>query len=339
MSKSHFFESGLRKAWPTEAWQDVTVAVGVSGGPDSVALLTGLAALHGQGVGRLVALHFNHQLRGENSDGDEQFVVQACGRLDVECVTGRSDASTSAELRSSESALRDQRYRFLASSSERIGARYLATAHTADDQVETILHRIVRGTGIAGLAGIPPVRVLSDALTLVRPMLALWRTDVLEYLCAVGQTYRDDGSNRDLRFTRNRIRHELLPEMAAKYNASVYEAILRLGQLAGEAQRTVRSHIDSLVDDSIHREDSRIVRVACEPLCAEPPYLIREVFISVWRRQNWPRRDMGSEQWQAIAALVAGEEGAPSSSSASLPGNVLAQRVGNEVILTRSSTT
>lgn len=339
MSNRHTLEKRLIEAWPAEVWQNVTVGVAVSGGADSVALLRALAAIRGQNPDRLVVLHFNHQLRGDDSDADQQFVVDLCRRLGVECVIGRADECPTAAGQTAESGLRDKRYRFLVSASEQLGARYLATAHTADDQVETVLHRIIRGTGLAGLGGIPPVRPLSDALTLVRPMLSLWRTDVLQYLRAIGQSHREDRTNRDIRRTRNRIRHDLLPELTARYNSSVHQAIFRLGQFASEAQRLIQSQTDYLVDDSVRLEDGSTVRVDCDKLSGRSSYLVREVFVTVWCRQNWPRRAMGFEHWQILASLVMGEKGYQSTSSASLPGNVFAQRVGNELVLTRSQTT
>jgi tRNA(Ile)-lysidine synthase len=114
-----------------------------------------------------------------------------------------------------EAAARAARYEFLQATAERLGARYVATAHTADDQAETVLHHIVRGTGLAGLAGMSRARSLGAAATLIRPLLSFRRRDVIEYLGALGQSYCEDTTNRDPAFTRSRIRHELLPLLAS----------------------------------------------------------------------------------------------------------------------------
>src|SRR5262249_19663731 len=138
-----------------------------------------------------------------------------------------------------EAAARDARYHFLRSTAERLGARYVATGHTADDQVETILHHILRGSGLAGLAGVPRLRSPSAAVTLIRPLLTIERTEVEDYLRQLGQDYRCDASNLSTEHTRNRIRHELLPLLADRFNPHVRDALRRLGTLAGEAQEVL----------------------------------------------------------------------------------------------------
>ena len=209
----------LAAAWPPESWADVSVLVAVSGGADSVALLRGLAGLKVGGEGKLVVGHFNHRLRGEESDGDEQFVARLAEELGLGLECGRLEAGDiDACPDGIEEAARRQRYRFLTETAERVGARYVACAHTADDQVETVLHRILRGTGIAGLAGIPRCRRLSPAVTLIRPLLEVRRAELVDYLASLGQSYREDSSNLDRRFTRNRIRHDLLPQLAKDFN-------------------------------------------------------------------------------------------------------------------------
>ena len=149
------------------------------------------------------------------------------------------------EYRNSEATARTARYAFLQETAERFGARYVVTGHTADDQAETILHRIVRGTGIAGLAGMARVRPLGPAATLIRPLLDFRRLELLAYLTDLGQPFRSDSSNSDTAFTRNRIRCRLLPELAAEYNPGVVASLVRLGRLAGEVQ----SVVDALVED------------------------------------------------------------------------------------------
>ena len=230
-------EEKLAASWPPAAWQDLTLLVAVSGGADSVALLRALTAVQGGGSGRIHAAHFNHHLRAAESDADQAFVVELCHGLGIACEVGHT-AGSLAEVPGTglEEAARAARYDFFRQAAERLGARYLATAHTADDQAETILHRVIRGTGVAGLAGIARVRSLGPAVSLIRPLLGVRRGEVLAYLEELRQPYRRDSSNDDRRFTRNRLRRELLPLLASQYNAGVVEALLRLGSLAGEAQ-------------------------------------------------------------------------------------------------------
>ena len=179
-------EERVAQDWPPRVWQDVPVMVAVSGGADSVALLRILERLRPPAA-RLWVAHFHHGLRGADADADEQFVAALADRLKLGFRAGRVPASQlAAGSDGLEAAARRARYAFLTTAAEQVGARYLAVAHTADDQAETILHRILRGTGPAGLAGMPRVRMLSPAVSLVRPLLTIRRLELRDYLEAAG---------------------------------------------------------------------------------------------------------------------------------------------------------
>ena len=223
----HSLEAQLDAAWPPDRWQDVTALVAVSGGPDSTALLRALVALRPVGAGRLIVAHFNHRLRGAESDGDEQFVVELARSLGITCRMGRAasgegrgDLPTMHDAeggRLSEERSRAARYEFLEQTAKEIGARYVVTAHTADDQAETVLHRILRGTGLAGLAGMAKAARLAPGIARYARSWAS-RAPVHDYLAAIGQSFRHDSSNTALDYTRNRLRNDLLPKLAAEYN-------------------------------------------------------------------------------------------------------------------------
>jgi len=306
MPESHAFEARLASEWPVPSWSGVGVLVAVSGGPDSLALLRALHRLRNANAGRLLIAHFNHRLRGGDSDADEALVVEVSARLGCPCEVGRASPE---EIRSRngdglEAAARQARYRFLTKTAERLGARYVAVAHTADDQAETILHRVLRGTGIGGLAGMRRVRPLSPATTLIRPLLAVRRDELRSYLDAIGQPYRVDASNLDPRRTRNRIRHQLLPELAACFNPNIVEALLRLGLLAGEARSVVDSVVARLADRVVCGATPSEICLDLDRLQGEPRYVVRELFMAIWRRQGWPLRDMGLAQWDLLADLA-----------------------------------
>jgi tRNA(Ile)-lysidine synthase len=329
------FERRLAESWPPCHWQDLGVLIAVSGGADSVALVRALVALKTEGAGRLWVAHFDHQLRGADSDADCQFVVELCQRLDIGCRLGRQDVRAAAQQHGDglEAASRDARYEFLQATAEEVGARYVAAAHTADDQAETILHRIVRGTGVAGLAGIPRVRALGPATTLIRPLLDLRRTDVEQYLSRLGQPFRQDGSNLDASYTRNRIRHELLPLLADNYNPSVIDSLLRLGRLAAEAQQAIEPQVARLYSAAV-TQVAASVAVACLPLAGEPRHLVREVLLLVWREQGWPLQSMGFDEWQRLAQLIA-QPASAAETRQILPGNISAQKTGERLVLAR----
>ncbi|MGD0896696.1 MAG: tRNA lysidine(34) synthetase TilS [Thermoguttaceae bacterium] len=324
----HPIETRLASAWPPSEWLEVTVLLAVSGGADSVAMLRAMAALKtaaaGGYPGRIGVAHVNHQLRGGESDADEALVADLCRRLDLPCEVGRvgglsrfscqrkwdcpllthdSDRVPSRGGQGLESAARRARYAFLQEAAARTGARYVVTAHTADDQAETILHHILRGTGLRGLAGISRARPLGPA-TLLRPMLCFRRAELAAYLDDLGQPCRQDSSNRDPQFTRNRIRHELLPRLAEQFNPNVAEALVRLGALAGEAQAVVDRWAADLIERWVRPAGPDAVAIDRPGLASQPRYIVRELLIAVWRRQAWPMQAMGFQQWDLLAAMV-----------------------------------
>jgi tRNA(Ile)-lysidine synthase len=296
----------IAESWPVEVWQNLTVLLGVSGGPDSVALLRAIHALRPSGPGRVIVAHFNHRLRGAESDADERFVAETAFRLGYcfDCGHGPPDGIQSAGGDGFEASARRARYRYLARAAGRFGARYVAVAHTADDQVETILHRILRGTGVKGLAGMPRARPLTSATTLIRPLLGFRREDLRCYLDDLGQSYRNDTSNSDCDRTRNRIRHELLPELATRYNPYVVDAILRLGTVAGEMQTLIDAMVEQLAARAVQSGAEHEIRIDLRRLEGESSYLTRELFAWIWRDRGWPLRDMGFQQWDLLARLA-----------------------------------
>lgn len=186
------------------------IAVGVSGGADSVALLRFLAALRPQFGWDLVVCHIHHGLRGAEADRDECFVRVLAEQLGLPCAVSRIDAAALA-LRdhiSVEEAGRMARYAFFAQTAGEGGR--IATAHTLDDSIETVLMNLVRGTGLRGLCGIPRIRG-----NIVRPLLDCTRAEVEDYLGALGQPYCTDSTNLTDDYTRNRIRHDILPRLCA----------------------------------------------------------------------------------------------------------------------------
>ncbi|MEX2317026.1 MAG: tRNA lysidine(34) synthetase TilS [Pirellulales bacterium] len=268
-NKQFALEELVDKAWPSAHWRDTHVVLGVSGGADSVALLRAVLALNGRcgGRGAVRVAHLNHGLRGPAADADQAWLEQLCGQLGVPISVGHANVSGLASEQGDgwEAAARTARYSFLQTVAEEVGARFVAVAHTADDQAETVLHRIVRGTGLAGLAGMPVSRPLSASVSLVRPLLAARRGEVLEYLAAVGQEYRTDDLNADARFTRNRLRHELLPLLREKLNPEVDSALLRLASQAGEAQRWLVVEAEAFVGRCVVIEMQRGRQVADPP--------------------------------------------------------------------------
>ena len=243
------------------------VLVAVSGGPDSVALLHLLATLAAERSLRLHVLHVDHGLRPESSR-DAQFVLDLSARLGVPADVVNVVIPSGASL---EAAARAARYGALEATADRVGARRIAVGHTADDQAETVLMRMFGGAGVRGLAGIPPVRG-----RVVRPLLDVRRSALLAALAAADLPWVDDPSNRDTKFLRNRIRHEVLPLLGASFGGDVVFSLNRVARLCRETvdavDRVARNELDRL---GASTEDAIVLPHA--PLAALPRQVAAEV--------------------------------------------------------------
>jgi len=304
MSSEPLFHEFLRRAWPVEAWGPEGVLVAVSGGADSVALLRGLAAIAEGTSAQLCVAHLNHGLRGAEGEADAEFVQGLSEELALPAVIG--DADVRHEQRGGEgmeAAARRVRYRFLRDEAERRGLRYVAVGHTADDQAETVLHRLLRGTGVRGLAGMPRVRTLSPAVSLIRPLLGCRREELRDYLRSIGQAWREDASNEDPRYTRNRLRKKLIPLLEEEFGAGVVSSICRTAQLAGESQSLLAGETVLFLDRAIKRRDRAVVVLSRRVLASASPVFVREALREIWRLQHWPERAMGFAEWEQLATL------------------------------------
>jgi len=219
-----------------------TVLVAVSGGLDSLVLLTALARLKDEFGWRVAAAHFNHQLRGRAADADEQFVGRSCSALRVPCQVGRwlkEERTAATKAGGIEHAARLARRGFLGRVAANAGARHIVLAHHADDQVEHFFVRLLRGAGSRALGGMrrrsrhgPPLNAW-----LVRPFLDFRRAEIAAWAEAQQLRHREDASNRDPRFMRNRVRHELLPYLTRRFAPAVADLVLRtMRGLADEAE-------------------------------------------------------------------------------------------------------
>lgn len=225
------------------------VLVGVSGGPDSVALLDALVALQPEFDWQLHIAHFNHHLRGDESDQDEEFVRELAEDYELPCATSGADVRTWAESRklSLEDAARRLRRAFYQQEAETLGITKLALGHNADDQVETLLQRLLRGAGTHGLAAMAPMGKLA-AITIVRPMLAVWKTEILDYLRQRELPFRQDSSNLDTHFQRNKIRHELLPMLEKDYNPALKTLLHQTSEILAAEDEWLESEAARLLN-------------------------------------------------------------------------------------------
>lgn len=200
--------------------------VGVSGGADSVALLAVLRALRSElGLRALGAVHVNHQLR-RGAEADQRFVERLCEGWNIPCLALRVRVGRGASV---EEKARDLRYEVFSRAAARVGADAVVLGHHRDDLAETVLMHLIRGTGLLGLQGIRPRRRLHGC-SLIRPLLDVGRDEIERFLTAQKLSWREDPSNRQTAFLRNRIRQDLLPLLARDYNPNVRDLLAGLAE-------------------------------------------------------------------------------------------------------------
>jgi tRNA(Ile)-lysidine synthase len=299
--------------------------VAVSGGPDSVALLHALLATRGSPPDRpLQVVHLNHQLRGLESEADADFVRDLHTRLAAQepalgWLSAAIDVAAQARTEGAnlESVARRARYAWLVEAAEATGSRWVATGHTANDQAETVLHRLLRGSGLQGLRGIAPRRTLAPGIDLIRPLLNVTRAEVLDFLEEHDQLYRLDQTNRDLAFTRNRLRHELLPLLVRQYNPAIVGVLCRLARQAQDVHWRERAEGQNLLAEAELPRAGKLVILDRRRLAGLSHRLVREALRLVWQRENWPTGRMSFAAWDRAAAVALG-----AASSADLPGKI-----------------
>ncbi len=324
----------LRDNWSPSKWQQDRTVIAVSGGADSVALLRGMHELAPEQCERLTVAHFNHGLRGEESDGDEVFVRSLADALKVAYRVGHAAAGslTKSGQDGIEASARAARYDFLREAAHEIGARYILTAHTFEDQVETVLHRILRGTGIKGLEGISIFRELSEMTVVARPMISATRQMVVDYLHEIKQPYREDSSNQSDAFTRNRIR-KLLPVLERDFNPQVRNALFNLSMQASDMVEVLDDLTEGWFETAVTYPADNQVSLDLKFMQAQPEPLVRHFLTRLWEENEWPMQGMSFDHWEALTELLGAEvEGPP---AIDLPGGIrarLSQRATKVVI-------
>ena len=283
----------------------------VSGGADSIALLHALHEWAPRFKWRLTVGHLHHGIRGRAADADAAFVQQTAARLAIPCVAGKARVPALARRRgiSLEMAAREARYAFLARTARKVAADVIATAHTADDQAETLLLKLVRGTGPAGMAGIPCETTVKGC-RVVRPLLTVSRTRILHYLQQAKHLWREDESNADPAFLRNRVRHELLPLLERDFNPRIREALVRMSRIfsaEGEwLEELTRSLLEVCTPPAVAIPPNSL---ACGPFQALPLAARRRV-VRLWlTRLGAPESGLEFETVERIVALCERRQG------------------------------
>jgi tRNA(Ile)-lysidine synthase len=295
------------------------VLVGLSGGADSVALaaalrLTGRYVLH---LG-----HVHHGLRQE-ADGDAEFSAGLARTWGLKFHLERMDTPALARQWQvgTEEAARRGRYEALSAMAARAGAGAVAVAHHADDQVETVLHHVLRGTHLRGLAGMPPRRPLSGRIALVRPLLWARREEIEQFCRRQGLSWRTDHTNLDTEFTRNFIRNDLLPLLRRRVNPRVDEALLRLSGAADQAEGLLEELAAKLFQRACRKRQPGRLLLRLAPLRKAPALLASLALRQALESLSAPRQDLSQDRFADLLAVLSGE-----ATAADLPGGIRAER-------------
>lgn len=310
------------------------VLAAVSGGADSVCLLLMLKALEASLGIHVTAFHLNHGLRGAEADRDEAYVRELCARLQVRLKVVREHVAEYAKQQgfSEEEAGRVLRYQWLAKTAEEFGCCKIATAHHKDDQAETVLMNLFRGTGLRGLGGIRSVRVLSEEHTIIRPLLCMNRQEIESYLIEEKETWCEDSTNRELVYARNKVRNVLLPWIRENVNERAEEHILKTAAFASQADEYFSLQAEKLLEDHCNENPDEI-GIENDVFDHQPeimkPYLIRAMIA----RLTGSFKDISARHMEAVSAL----DGPGGGTTVDLPYGLRAVRSYNKLFIRKTN--
>jgi tRNA(Ile)-lysidine synthase len=295
------------------------VVVAVSGGPDSVCLLHLLLQISQELNLQLFVAHLNHMLR-EEAIQEEKFVRELARKHSLPFYSERIEvAKLLKKGETLEEGARRIRYDFLRRAGERFSAAKIALGHNADDLVETVLLNLIRGTGIRGMRGIPPMRK-EGSITFIRPLINIWREEITDYLREKNIPYMIDRSNLSLQFTRNRIRHQVIP-LLEEINPKVKLAIHRLAEIAGEINSYIEEEARKGKEKILEGKSESSLYIKISPLLAFHPALQKEILRSIL--DEFSTYEIGREEIEKI--LGVGKSGG----AITLPGRIEVRRVGD----------
>jgi tRNA(Ile)-lysidine synthase len=332
--KLHEFESkvlrALRNGGAGASAERVLLAV--SGGADSMALLHATSRIAPIAGLALAVAHLDHGLRGAESAGDAEFVRAAASDLGIPAVVAaRRVVRRRGE--SLETAARRVRYAFLAKAAADFACARIATGHTANDQAETVLLRILRGAGPAGLSAVRARRGVAGAgFEIIRPLLECSRAEVLAYLGEIGASYRADSSNASLEPLRNRVRHEILPRAESLVNPRAVDALARFARRQGEIDRFLEAEAARALAAVLIDEGDGWVALDAAALAALAPALAPPVIRRACRRASTGAVARSLEEAH-IAAVLALARGLSGRQARALPAPLHARRVGARIVI------
>ncbi|MBI4549036.1 MAG: tRNA lysidine(34) synthetase TilS [Ignavibacteriae bacterium] len=304
------------------------VIIAVSGGIDSVVLLDLLEKMKNELKVKLALAHMNHCLRGEESDQDEEFVQSIAKDHGLECYLERTDTSTIAEQRklSIQETARELRYDFFTRLRVSYGYHKIATAHHADDNTETLLFNVIRGTGVHGMTGIPVKR---DDIGVIRPLLFATREQISRYALERQLNYREDTSNRENKYTRNFIRHQLIPQIREHINPNLTATLSRTSELFLELEKFLLEETSQAFTRIQLKNSTDEIILDADRLCVYSAFI--QEYLLFETAKKFCQTEIDFATVQSMLKIVEGETGAWCKVSK----NAVFYRNRNQLILTR----
>ncbi|MFO7295079.1 MAG: tRNA lysidine(34) synthetase TilS [Caldicoprobacter sp.] len=278
------------------------VLVGISGGPDSVALLHVLKRIERDMGIEVYAAHVHHGIRGTVADQDAEFVAQLCQQWDVPLFVERANVPRLADEwgMTLEEAGRIVRYRFFDEVLQDIRGHKIALGHNRDDQAETILHHILRGTGMQGLQGIRPVRQNK----IIRPLIEVSRAEIEEYCHQNGLDFRLDTTNQDVAYTRNRIRHELIPYIKQHFNPNIVDALVRMGTIIRDEEEFLQDYCRKEYDKLVRVSNQNQLRIDLQGFLMQPIAVRRRVLRMALRAMSGTLDNIGANHVEEVLDMA-----------------------------------
>jgi tRNA(Ile)-lysidine synthase len=301
----------------------------VSGGPDSIAMAHAFCEIaKGTGI-KLFIAHVNHSLRGIESDRDQIYVENTARRLGLPVIIKKADTLGFSKEHglSIEDAARRLRYDFFVKAAKENKINVIATAHTRDDQVETVLMRVIRGAGLRGLRGILLERDIGD-IRIIRPLIDVTRKQVTEYLVSQRCRPRSDKSNSDIRFFRNKVRLKLLPILERDYNPRIRSVLSNFAETANEDYEYLRINHKMIFDKLANRTRTGIVDIALPGLKRQHMSAKRGIVRNAIESLSSGLDNIDYRHWQEIDSLI---DSRPSGSRVDLPNNIVAEKTKSSI--------
>jgi tRNA(Ile)-lysidine synthase len=305
------------------------VVAALSGGPDSTALLVALVQIAKQLDFSIIVAHYNHGLRGTSSDEDEKYSQELAIKLGLIFVSGKMDQKLRQKGKSPEDFYRQQRYQFLDKVAEDYNAQKIALGHNIQDQAETVLLNLLRGSGLGGLKGILPMREGK----FIRPLIEVSRGEIIAFLSEAGISYCQDSSNESKIYLRNKIRFELIPYLKEEFNPRIEENLAQMAEILRQDDEYIRNSVqEALKSTYIQNQSNRIISLNIEYIKGLAPAIRSRLFKKILESLNPEKNGFSFSNIKALERLAQVTE---SGKRISLPLGIEAKREYDSLILER----